>query len=176
MTERQSSSCMHPHWHDPEHLKGLRAVASVEFTKGVIVLLAGLGALSLRHKEIWGVAESFLEFVHANPYNHYVGVFISIVYKVHSMHLWKVALVAGIYTLLRFIESYGLWFARAWAEWLAAVSGAVYIPFEVADQMRRVTWFGMFVLVVNVAIVAYMLLLRLEARRKRHARMSARSE
>jgi len=166
---------MHPHVHDPEHIKGVRTVATVEFAKGVVVVLAGLGVFSMRHRDIWGVAESLLEFLHVNPYHHSVGVFIDLVRRVSDVRLWKIAVIASVYAILRFIEAYGLWFVRGWAEWLAFCSGAIYVPFEVADLLRRPSVFGMLVLAVNLVIVLYMLYLRLEAREKRRAAMQALS-
>lgn len=160
---------MHPHVQDPEHIKGVRTVATIEFTKGVIVVLAGLGVFSMRHRDIWGVAETFLEFFHVNPYHHYVGVFIDLVYRVSDVHLWKIAVAAALYAMLRFVEAFGLWYVQSWAEWVAFFSGAIYIPFELADLLRHPTWFGVAVVLVNVVIVLYMLQLRVEARRKRHA-------
>ena len=161
---------MHPQIRDPEHIKGVRTVATIEFAKGMIVVLAGLGVFSWRHKNIWGVAESFLEFFHANPYRHYVGVFIELVSRLSDVRLWKIAVVASVYVILRFAEAYGLWYALPWAEWLAIASGTIYIPFEFADLLRRPTPFRALVLMVNVIIVLYIARLRVEARRKRHAR------
>ena len=166
---------MHPYVHDPVHIKGVRTVATIEFAKGVIVVLAGLGVLSMRHRNIWGVAESFLEFCHANPYRHYVGVFIDLVSRVSDVRLWKIAVIASVYAILRFVESYGLWYALPWAEWMAAITGAIYIPFEAADFIRRPSWFRLFVIVVNSLIVLYMLYLRFEAEEKRAARKHAES-
>jgi uncharacterized membrane protein (DUF2068 family) len=154
---------------DPAHIKGVRTVATVEFTKGIVVVLAGLGVFSMRRMDIWGIAESFLEFFHVNPLNHYVGVFIDLVYRVSDVRLWKIALVASVYVIIRFVEAYGLWYTRPWAEWMAIASGSIYIPFEVADLSRRPDWFRLLILVINVGIVLYMLMLRLEAAKKRHA-------
>jgi len=166
----------HPRINDPAHIKGVRTVATIEFTKGMVVILAALGVFSMRHKDIWGIAESFLEFFHVNPLNHYVGVFINLVYRVSDVRLWKIAVVATVYVMLRFIEAYGLWYLRPWAEWLAIASGAVYIPFEAADLIRRPNWFPLLVLGINVLIVLYMLALRLEAAKKHGAaRHSAQS-
>ena len=160
---------IHPYVHDPQHIKGLRTVATVELAKGLIVLAAGVGVLSMRHKNIWGVAESLLEFLHVNPYHHYVGFFIDLVSRVSDVRLWKVALVASIYVVLRFIEAYGLWYALPWAEWMAAITGGIYVPFEVNDLIRRPTWFRLAVLVVNLLIVLYMLYLRFDAEKKKLA-------
>ena len=159
----------HPYVHDPAHIKGVRTVATVEFSKGIIVVLAGLGAFSMRHKDIWGVAESFLEFFHVNPNHRYVGFFIELVYRISDVRLWIIATVAVIYVILRFVEAYGLWYICPWAEWLALGSSAMYIPFEVADLLRHRHPFGVLIIAVNVLIVLYMLMLRLEAAKKRHA-------
>src|SRR5258708_31936404 len=109
---------MHPYVHDRAHIKGLRTVATIEFTKGVIVVLAGLGLFSMRNRDIWGIAESFLEFFHVNPYHHYVGVFIDLVYRISDVRLWKIATVPIVYPLLRFVEAYGPWDVLPLAELL----------------------------------------------------------
>jgi uncharacterized membrane protein (DUF2068 family) len=77
-------------------------------------------------------------------------------------------MVAAVYVILRFVEAYGLWYARPWAEWLAIASGSIYIPFEVADLLRRPDALRLLILGVNVGIVLYMLMLRLEAAKKHH--------
>jgi uncharacterized membrane protein (DUF2068 family) len=166
---------MHPYVHDPAHIKGVRTVATIEFTKGVIVVLAGLGLFSMRNRDVWGIAESFLEFFHVNPYSHFAGVFIGLIYRISDVRLWKIATVAGVYTTLRFVEAYGLWYALPWAEWLAFASGTIYIPFEAADLIHRPTWFRLLVLVVNLVIVLYMLYLRLNALEQRRAARARQS-
>ena len=42
--------------------------------------------------------------------------------------------------------------------------GVIDIPFEGADLLRHPTWFHLLIIVVNVGIVLYMLMLRLETR------------
>ena len=156
--------------HDPLHIKGVRTVATVEFAKGLIVVIAGLGFFSMRHhRDIWGVTESFLEFFHVNPYNHYVGVFIKLVSRLNDVRLWKIAVVASVYALMRFAEAYGLWYALPWAEWMAFLSGAIYIPFEAVDLIRKPTVERLVVIVVNALVVLYMLHLRVQAAEKKHA-------
>jgi len=61
-----------------------------------------------------------------------------------------------VYALVRFAESYGLWLERRWAEWLAALSGGIYVPVEVYELARHVTWIRLGALLVNLAVVAYM--------------------
>jgi uncharacterized membrane protein (DUF2068 family) len=53
-------------------------------------------------------------------------------------------------------EAYGLWRERRWAEWLAATSGAIYVPFEIYELTRGVSPIKLAMLALNVAIVLYM--------------------
>lgn len=145
-------------------LRALRAVASVEFFKGLVVLLAGFGVLSLVHRDAWDVAESFLEWLHISPDTHYAQVFLNLADQVTDTKLWFVAIGAAAYSLLRFVEAYGLWKARAWAEWLALISGAIYLPFEIYELARRPDWIRLVIFVVNLAVVLYMGYLRMQAR------------
>ncbi|MCZ7627423.1 MAG: DUF2127 domain-containing protein [Candidatus Methylomirabilis sp.] len=43
--------------------------------------------------------------------------------------------MAAGYASVRFVEAYGLWLERRWAEWFAAVSGGIYIPFEIYELL-----------------------------------------
>ena len=151
--------------HDRE-LKALRAVASLELAKGLIVMLAGFGVLSLRHHDVWGVADSLLYLLHINPDRHFARLFLDWADKVTDTRLLIIAVMAMAYSLLRFVEAYGLWRERAWAEWLALVSGALYVPFEVWDLVRKPTWIRAGVLVINLLVVAYMAYLRMREHRR----------
>jgi len=66
-----------------------------------------------------------------------------------------VAALAVTYATLRFVEGYGLWKQRAWAEWLAIVSGCIYIPFEVYKVVRRPNELHLAILGINILVVLY---------------------
>src|SRR5271165_4259344 len=94
----------------------LRAVASFELAKGLVVLLLGFGAVSLVHKDAWDSAEALLRFLHVNPdHHHYAQVFLNLADNVTDTKLWLVAAGALAYSIVRFVEAYGLWQARPWA-------------------------------------------------------------
>ena len=139
-------------------------MASVEFFKGLVVLLAGFGVLRLIHRDVWDVAENFLEWLHISPDAHYAQVFLNLADQVTDSKIWLVAIGALAYSSLRFAEAYGLWRERAWAEWLALVSGAIYLPFEIIELARRPDWIRLIILLVNLAVVLYMAYLRMQAR------------
>jgi uncharacterized membrane protein (DUF2068 family) len=143
----------------------VRAVALFEAAKGALVLLAGFGALSLIDHDAQRLAEQLVGHLHLNPAKHYPRIFIDTAAHLTDARLWLVTTLGAAYGLVRFVEAYGLWRGRRWAEWFAAVSGGIYIPFELYELFKGVTWLSLVALVVNVFIVGLMINALLRAHR-----------
>ncbi len=154
----------------------LRAVASFEFAKGVFVLLIGLSALLLVHKDAWVMAESLLALLHISTDRHSAQLFLDFADRLTDARLWAAAELAFAYSLLRFIEAYGLWMERTWAEWLAFVSGTLFLPLEIRGLMRGITGLRCTILVANLGIVLYMFFLLRAGRRRRRELQSIEPE
>ena len=141
-------------------MRVLRAVASLELSKGLIVLLAAVSVLTLVHRNTWDVAYSLLRLLHISPDHHFAQVFLRWANGITERKLWLVAAVGASYSIMRFIEAYGLWKAAAWAEWIALISGAAYLPLEIHEALRRPNLFHFALLFINLAVVLYMAYLR----------------
>jgi uncharacterized membrane protein (DUF2068 family) len=150
----------------------LRAVAFFEFGKGIFVLLIGLSALLLVHKDAWFIAESLLARLHISTDRHWALLFLDFADNLTDARLWAAAELAFTYSALRFAEGYGLWKQRTWAEWLAFVSGTLFLPLEVRELMRGITGLRSAMFVANLAVILYMFSL-LRAGRRRRALQSA---
>lgn len=135
---------------------GVRAVALTEAAKGVLVLLAGFGVMAFIHRDLQGLAESLVRHAHLNPASHYPRIFIDAMARAHDLRLGRLAALSFLYVALRFVEAYGLWCRKRWAEWLAALSGGVYLPLELYELARKPTVVKAVVLLVNVVVVAVM--------------------
>jgi uncharacterized membrane protein (DUF2068 family) len=148
----------------------LRAVALFEFFKGLFVVLMGLCALALVHKDVWLYAESLLALFHINTDRHSAQMFLDFADNVTDARLWAAARFAFTYGLLHVTEAYGLWKGRTWAEWVAFVSGFLLLPLEVRELMRGLTLVRIALFVGNVAVVLYMLhVIRSNRRERRNA-------
>lgn len=145
----------------------LRAVATFEFFKGVFVVLMGVCALSLLHKDTWLIAESILGLLHISTDRRPAQLFLDFADSITDARLWAAVRIAFAYALLRFTEAYGLWKERTWAEWVAFVSGTLLLPLEVRELFRGVTVVRCALLVGNLAIVVYMLYVIIHNRRER---------
>ncbi|HEV3305705.1 MAG TPA: DUF2127 domain-containing protein, partial [Candidatus Sulfotelmatobacter sp.] len=113
------------------------------------------------HRDAWDVAAALLRFLHVSQDRRYAQVFLDLADHVTDAKLWAVAAGAAVYSTFRFVEAYGLWKARPWAEWVALFLGAFYLPFEVYELLHRITTVRVAALTINLAIVLYMLYLRM---------------
>ena len=146
----------------------IRSVAILEALKGLVVLLAGLGLISLVHHNVQEVAAHWIEHAHLNPASHYPRIFLDAASRLTDPKLWLYAAGAAIYAGVSLLEAYGLFRARPWAEWLAALSGGLYVPIELFELYKRVSWPGLLLLVVNLLVVA--LVLQAVCLRKKYGR------
>ena len=135
---------------------GLRAIALVEAAKGTLVVLAGLGLLELLHRDVQALAERIVRHFHLNPASHIPRIFLEAAAAATDSRLQLLALAAAGYALVRFVEAWGLWRARPWAEWLGLVSGSLYLPVEAFELTRTVNWFTVGTFLVNLGIVAWL--------------------
>lgn len=145
---------------DPGHKRGLRTVAAIEFSKGVAGVGIAIVLFILRNKDVWDVAMAILNFFHINPDRHFAQVFLDFADQVTEGQLSTLAVLALAYSSLRFLESYGLWRTRVWAEWLAIFSGLIYLPFEIRALILKSTPFRWGVVVINLLLVAYVAYVR----------------
>jgi uncharacterized membrane protein (DUF2068 family) len=135
---------------------GLRMVAVVEAAKGTLVLAVGAGLFSLVHRDVQAMAEHIVRIFHLNPAGHAPRVFLDLAEHLTSSRLQFLALGAAAYASLHLVEAYGLWRGRRWAEWLTVVAGGLYIPVELYELGKSVTWPKLSLLAVNLVIVAYL--------------------
>jgi uncharacterized membrane protein (DUF2068 family) len=149
----------------------VRIVAVIEAAKGALVLAAGLGLFALVHRDVQTIAEHIVRNFHLNPASRTPQIFIELAAKATDLNLQLLALGAAGYALVRFVEAYGLWRMRRWAEWFAVAAGGIYIPIEIYELLRRVTWIRFGLLAINVAIVAYLAAVLWETRRRKAAKL-----
>jgi len=123
----------------------------------VLVLLAAFGFFEIIHHNIDldAVAGNLLYFFHVNPNLRISHVVMRLAGRMMDTDVLTVLTIATVYSSLRFIEAYGLWRQRVWAEWLAIVSGAIYLPYELYKLVRRPSLFHWTILLINIAIVVY---------------------
>jgi uncharacterized membrane protein (DUF2068 family) len=75
----------------------------------------------------------------------------------HKTTITVLAITATVYAVVEGVEAVGLWRERRWAEYLTVIATAGFLPFEVHELTKRVTAFRLGALVVNIALVIFLL-------------------
>jgi uncharacterized membrane protein (DUF2068 family) len=151
------------------HKYGLRTVAVLEALKGAAVVALCIILLSLLHKDLDVVVDHITEWLRINPDSRVADWFYELADRTTGRGIWTAVSVGFVYSLGRFVEAYGLWNERNWAEWFAVISGAIYVPFEVFALVAHPHWTKLAVLLINIGVVLYILRILMENRRERCA-------
>lgn len=145
-----------PALHPTARQRALRAIAIFEAIKGLAVLAAAIGLLDLLHHDVHQLALALLWRFHLDPRTPYPSLLLHYADLLSAVDLRSLAPMALGYVVLRLVEAYGLWKEKIWAEWLAALSGALYLPLEAGHLLHRTTLVNGAVLLANVLIVGFM--------------------
>ena len=148
--------------HDPHrsHVAGLRAVALLEIMKAMLAIAGAIGLFTLRHRDIGDIVENLIESLHLNPAHRVVQALIEAADRIGEKKIAAMICVAAAYAIIRFIEAYGLWNGRTWAEWFAILSGSAYLPWEIIEVIKHHSAVRWAVLIVNILVVLYMIYVR----------------
>jgi uncharacterized membrane protein (DUF2068 family) len=139
-----------------KHHKGVLLIAILKLVKGTLLVLTGLGALSLVGKDVSEIADKLMRWLHVDPDGR---IFYAIVERVSFLddhRLRQISAGTFFYATLLYTEGFGLWFEKRWAEWLTIIATSTFIPIEIYEIVRHARPFKVALLVLNVVIVLYL--------------------
>jgi uncharacterized membrane protein (DUF2068 family) len=134
----------------------LRSIAGFEAVKGVVALAAGMGLLGLLHRDLHHLAASLIGHIGLDPDARYPAMILRDIDQLRGVNLRSLLLAVSGYALVRFAEAYGLWNGRPWGEWLGALAGALYLPFELRHMIHRPSLATAAVIAFNIAVVGFL--------------------
>ncbi len=135
----------------------LRFIAFFKFVKAFLLILTGVGALNLLHKDVPNVLDHWITVLGMDPGNHYLDKLLE---KAASLtpHKLKLAGVASfIYAGHFLIEGTGLWLEKRWGEWITVIITGSFLPLEIYEIHRDMNAIKIALLIINIAVVAYLL-------------------
>jgi len=134
----------------------LTAIAVFKLVKGVLLLLVGIGALSLVHKDVAETLTNVVDAFRVDPNNRHIHQIIVKLGVANARKLEEVGAGTFFYSALLLTEGTGLLLKRHWAEYFTIIVTASFIPMEIYEILRRLTFTRIALLGVNVAIVVYL--------------------
>ncbi len=136
----------------------LLLIALFKLLKGVALLAIAIGAVRLLHRDIAEAVTRWIEFFRVDPDNRLIHTFFSRVTRITPEQLKALSLGTFVYAALLLTEGTGLLLRKGWAEYFTIITTAGLIPLEVYELTRHVSVGKIIVLIINVAIVVYLIL------------------
>lgn len=132
-------------------------IAGFKLFKAILLLAAALGTMKLLHRDVKETLTGWARQLHADPQGKKANAVISRATGLSPLQLEGVAGGELFYSGLLFTESVGLLLRRRWAEYFTVITTATFIPLEIYELLEKVSAVKVGVLVVNIAIVLYLM-------------------
>jgi uncharacterized membrane protein (DUF2068 family) len=122
-----------------------------------------VGAHHLLHRDVAHFVATWVAQLHLDPDNRYIGKYIgkalARVLSLDARQLRAIGAGTLVYAALLMTEGIGLLLRRRWAEYFTVIVTGSFIPIEVYELTRRLTWARLVLLGVNVVVVWYLIAL-----------------
>jgi uncharacterized membrane protein (DUF2068 family) len=155
-----------------KHNQWLILIALFKLVQALLFIAMGVGALRLLHKDIGDALESFVNHLRFNPESRLVNFILEKAPLVTDKMLRRISLVLFLYAALDLAEGTGLYLEKAWAEYMTLIITASFLPWELYEVYRRLTWPRVSLLTINALVLLYLAKLIWE-RQREHSRARA---
>jgi len=134
----------------------LKFIVFHRFFMGSLEILLTFGALRFLGRDVRAVALQMVGYFSLNAENYYINYLLDRAGMIGNAAIITTSVVLFLSALLSFVEGYGLHKRRKWAEWCTVISTSSFIPFEVYGIARQASVITVAVLLLNIAIVYYL--------------------
>ena len=135
----------------------LRFIIVERFFKGTVLVLGGIAIIvAASRTNLVDLAHRLQTDANLEPGRHLWRRLVEGVLQRFGGHADAIAVGAILYGLLEGFEGVGLILRRRWAEYVVLLATAAFLPVEVTELVRRPSAFKAIALVVNAAIVVYL--------------------
>jgi uncharacterized membrane protein (DUF2068 family) len=149
----------HNHW--------LLLIAGFKFAQALLFIAIGVGALRLLHRDIADDLYNLADRLHFNPEWRVVDFVLDKASLINDPLLRRIGLAAFCYAGLGIAEGIGLYLEKAWGELMTLLITASFLPWEIFEIIRRITWPRVGLLLINILVFFYLLKLVAERGRKK---------
>jgi uncharacterized membrane protein (DUF2068 family) len=146
--------------------RGLMLIAAFKFLKGLLLMAVGFGALHFLHRDLATEVARWVDLLRIDPHSHYLHWILEKVAKVDEKKMRELSVGTFFYSALFLCEGTGLALRKRWAEYLTIISTASLMPIEILEIFKRPSAAKVFLLLINLAVVVYLVV---ELRRTRGA-------
>ena len=157
----------------PRRNKGLILIAAYKIGQALLFIALGVGALRLLHKDIQDELTQLIDHLRFNPESKLINFILVQASIIDDHMLRRVSAVLFAYAGLGLIEGIGLYLEKVWAEYLTLTITGSFLPWEIFEVFKRITWVRVGLLAINLLVFFYLLWLVAARKRGRQSASSA---
>jgi uncharacterized membrane protein (DUF2068 family) len=150
----------------PNRSVTLFLIALFKLAKGILLLIVGIGAHRLLHRDVAETIAHWVDILRVDPDNRYIHRLLTHLLAVTPAQLKAASVGTFIYAALLLTEGMGLLLRKRWAEYFTIITTAGLIPLEIYEIVHRMTIAKFVILAINVAIVVYLIARVRQAKRR----------
>jgi uncharacterized membrane protein (DUF2068 family) len=140
----------------PGHNQWLILIAMFKLAQAVLFIAIGVGALRLLHKDVADMLYRLAEHLRFNPESGFVNFVLEKAAGIDDRLLRRISLGFFFYAGLDLMEGIGLYLEKVWAEYFTLAITASFLPLEIYEVLRRLTWIRISLLTVNTLVLLYL--------------------
>ena len=149
------------------HNRWLLLIALYKFFHALLFVAIGVGAHRLLHKDIADQIVLLAHHLRFNPESRLVNFILEKASLVNDPVLRRIGFVAYCYAAVTLTEGIGLYLEKAWGEFLTLAITASFLPLEIIEVVRRLTWIRVSLLIINILVFVYLLRVIFDRARRR---------
>jgi uncharacterized membrane protein (DUF2068 family) len=139
------------------HNRVLVLIAFYKFLHALFFIAIGVGAHRLLHKDLADEVDLFARHLRFNPESRLVSFVLEKASLVNDPLLRRIGFFAFCYAAVTLVEGIGLYLEKTWGEFLTLAITASFLPWELFEIYRHVTWIHLGLFAINILVFLYLL-------------------
>jgi uncharacterized membrane protein (DUF2068 family) len=136
--------------------RGLLLIGLFKLAKAIFFFGVGVGAIHLLHKDLEDEVMRLALKFKFDPESRFVSLLLDKVDLIDAHRLRQISVATFGYSALALTEGVGLLLEKVWAEYLTLILTISFLPWELYELARRPDWFRLSLLLINLAVLWYL--------------------
>jgi len=150
---KETQSVQRPRKH---HDRGLLMIGFFKLAEAILFFFVGLGVVHFIHRDLGDAVVRLAMRMRVDPDGRMVSWVLDHLDSITAHRLRQIGAATFFYAGLRIVEGVGLVMEKIWAEYLTLGVTAAFLPWEFYEIARRPDWIRIAILVINLAVLNYL--------------------
>jgi uncharacterized membrane protein (DUF2068 family) len=166
-----TSTSIAKHTHVAPIDRWLIAIGALKLIEALLCILLGIGAIKLLHKDLVDEVTRIITGLRLDPEGRFVNLILDKVALIDPHRLKQISVGIFFYAGLHTLEGTGLVLRKVWAEYVTLILTASFLPWEIFEIIRHVTWMKIVLMLINVVVVLYLVFhVRMRSRNRKNGK------